>query len=202
MSMCLALENKRKYYACKRRGAKKERKKISRGDNGNSNSIQEYFALVITSAVVTTNRLTIMRHFKWKSYCEITVNCVLRHNVIVINSTERGLCFGTFRISTSCHIIIISRRCLTYSWAPAVQSSFLAVAFFHSLFAVPFFFYIIFLRSFKCNFSCYFRENEKFIAPRAAVKKSGGTENSTPDIKMSKNWMAWWCWILQEKHKH
>lgn len=114
ISMCLALENKRKYYACKRRGAKKERKKISRGDNGNSNSIQEYFALVITSAVVTTNRLTIMRHFKWKSYCEITVNCVLRHNVIVINSTKRGLCFGTFRISTSCHIIIISRRCLTY----------------------------------------------------------------------------------------
>lgn len=42
-------------------------------------------------AVVITKRLTIMRHFKWKSYCEITVNCVLRHNVIVINATD---CFA------------------------------------------------------------------------------------------------------------
>lgn len=138
----------------KRKRKKVQREKVNMSNDSSKNLIHAFLQSQ-HAAVVITKRLTIMRHFKWKSYCEITVNCVLRHNVIVINARMTAL---QFLISTSCHIIIIFKS--FHSLLSCSPVLYLPQPVYFSPFQV---FYVIFLPSFKCNFSCYFHENEKFI---------------------------------------
>lgn len=136
--------------------------------------------------------------------------CVLRHNVVVINT--RLVFLLQFLVSTSCHIIIIFKPSFDLAIVPSVRSSIAtatAVDVFCSFFSPLL--HVIFLSSFKCNFSCYFHEWWKIHSATSDNKEKKRYENSTPNRwneqkkkrrKIRRTQLNGIKWILQEKHKH
>lgn len=125
--------------------------------------------------------------------------CVLRHNLIVINTRLAFLL--PFLVSTSCHIIIIFKPSFDLATVPPYRFSCCycccgwCVLLFFLRSSMSFFFPHL-----NAIFHVIFTNDEKFIPLRTATKRKR-YENSTPNrwneqkktrkIKRTHSWMAW-----------